>query len=93
MATTTKKPAPKTATKQVKKAFTSNDVMVAPAPRALTAQEKKERDRYQAEDDLRTLQRFHELKSDGARMKRVETHVKNTMGIVQMAKSKTGAKK
>lgn len=90
MATTAKKLAPKTADKQPKKEFVSTGIV---APRAMTRQEKAERDRYQAEDDLRTLQRFHELKSDGARMKRVEAHVKKTMGVVQAAKSKTGARK
>jgi hypothetical protein len=46
-----------------------------------TPAQRKERERWEAEDDLRTLQRADEIKRDPKRLKRAEKHAKKVANI------------
>lgn len=45
------------------------------APMKMSAEDKAREERYQAEDDMRTLGRFHEIHQDKGRVKRLHEHI------------------
>jgi len=53
------------------------------APYRPTAAEKKERQRWQAEDAIRTLTRAEEIKKDAALMKAVKSHAAEQVKTMQ----------
>lgn len=73
---TLKKPAPK------KPAPKKPALAVAPAI------VKSDEQRWQAEDDLRTMQRMADLKSDPQRLKRVEALIKQQLAALNKVKGK-----
>lgn len=65
----------------MKKTPSKSNAQIAPAP-------KSDVDRWQAEDDLRTLQRFQELKANPSRMRQVEAHLKKQMAAVNQVRGR-----
>lgn len=46
-----------------------SDMVSAPAPYKMTAEDKEREKRYRAEEDIRTMQRAEEIKKDKERIK------------------------
>ena len=64
----------------------ANAARPVPMPR-ISKQAKQEEDRWRAEDDLRTLQRAAEVRSDQERMERaMSLHRKQSAGLEQIVK-------
>jgi hypothetical protein len=54
-------------------------------PYAMTAEEKKRQEDYQAEDDLRTLVRANEIRADPRRLARAKAKAKEQIAAAQGA--------
>lgn len=75
----TKKPAAKAAVKKV---------AASPAPKTIQARQRAEEKRWQAQDDLRTMQRAQEVAGDPERLKAAQKEAQQQVQALQKVAGK-----